>query len=214
MDDLYRYLTDRMDRAFRTSASVHALLASAVYEPFDAIVRDAGTDLTCGPGCDDCCHRLVVCTRIEALALAEYLNEGGRLAPRARAIEDHAGALRQAIEGPASETQGHHWFERRVPCPFLADGRCAVYALRPLSCRAHHSTDDPRGCSEPLRHVGQNRTILDAHELFAAMIQRAAGLIDRRYGVRGLLSIALDEMLAAGLFGKTAGPDRESAEDS
>jgi hypothetical protein len=28
-----------------------------------------------------------------------------------------------------------------VPCPLLIDGRCSVYALRPLVCRGYNSTD-------------------------------------------------------------------------
>lgn len=39
--------------------------------------------------------------------------------------------------------QGFHG----VPCPFLKKGRCGVYEVRPMACRAHHSLDDtPAQC--------------------------------------------------------------------
>jgi hypothetical protein len=74
--------------------------------------------LTCHAGCDDCCRRRFSVTALEAEVLAEGL---ARLPPDARAA-----LARRAADGgdPA--------------CPALEpDGRCAVYASRPLICRTH-----------------------------------------------------------------------------
>jgi len=38
------------------------------------------------------------------------------------------------------------------PCPFLAMGRCSIYASRPLICRLHHSlNEDPSECEKLTR---------------------------------------------------------------
>jgi len=81
--------------------------------------RFPGADgVTCHAGCADCCRRRFSVTAIEAEAVAEALAAlpGGRrreLAERARSGD-------------------------RGACPALdPDGRCAVYAARPLICRSH-----------------------------------------------------------------------------
>lgn len=73
--------------------------------------------LACAPGCSDCCHARLTVTGLEADLLRRGL---ATLAPEVRA----ALAARADAPSPA--------------CPALeADGRCAVYAWRPLVCRTH-----------------------------------------------------------------------------
>lgn len=72
--------------------------------------------LACAPGCSDCCHRELTVTSIEA----------ARIAALVRALPP---ALRAALAARAADGE---------PCVALeADGRCAVYAARPLVCRSH-----------------------------------------------------------------------------
>lgn len=77
-----------------------------------------GPRIACRAGCDDCCRRRFSVTSIEASAIAEAL-EG--LSPGRRA--ELAARARGGDPGA---------------CPALdPDGRCAVYAARPLICRTH-----------------------------------------------------------------------------
>jgi Fe-S-cluster containining protein len=77
-----------------------------------------GDGVTCHAGCADCCHRRFSVTAIEAEAIAEAL--AALPVDRRRALADRA----------------RHGDER--VCPALdPDGRCAVYAARPLICRSH-----------------------------------------------------------------------------
>lgn len=72
--------------------------------------------LACAPGCSDCCHRELSVTTIEAARITALVrdlppSERDLLAARSRSGE---------------------------PCVALeADGRCAIYAARPLVCRSH-----------------------------------------------------------------------------
>jgi hypothetical protein len=43
-------------------------------------------------------------------------------------------------------TVSRRYFEARIPCPFLEDERCSVYADRPLVCREHAVTTPPALC--------------------------------------------------------------------
>lgn len=44
-----------------------------------------------------------------------------------------------------------------VPCAFLVGGRCAVYEVRPISCRGHGVTIDPVRCAD-------GKGIIELHE--------------------------------------------------
>jgi hypothetical protein len=74
--------------------------------------------VTCHAGCADCCHRRFSVTALEAEALAEAL---------AALPDERRRALAERARGGDPGV-----------CPALdPDGRCAVYAARPLICRTH-----------------------------------------------------------------------------
>lgn len=79
-----------------------------------AFERSAG-GMTCAPGCDQCCHVDLSVFEVEAARIREAL----------RALPD---AIRTQVRAAATQT-------RR--CAMLIEGRCAVYAQRPLICRSH-----------------------------------------------------------------------------
>jgi Fe-S-cluster containining protein len=84
---------------------------------FGAAEAREGASITCHAGCSDCCRRFTV-TGIEA----EVIREGLAALPAARRDE-----LAARAATPATDV-----------CPALdADGRCAIYAHRPVICRTH-----------------------------------------------------------------------------
>lgn len=94
--------------------------------------------LACHRGCDSCCTLRVSATAPEVLLVARFLR-----AVQPRLLErgiDLVGRLREAN----ARTQGLGEAERvalRQPCPFVAQGVCVVYSVRPLACRGHASHD-------------------------------------------------------------------------
>ncbi len=202
-DDLYTLLMNRIDEAFARHDSYYPILAHTIYAPLEGLLREAGPKTTCGKGCDACCSRIVVCSRIEALGMLDYL-----LGFTERTIEDlrkligpHASQLRNFLnEREESGDRDAIWFAQNVPCPFLAGGACSVYEARPLSCRTYHSTDEPFKCREAVRTVGQVQMLTDAEALFQVIVSRVAGRVDPVLAAQGLLTLMLDDALAEDNF--------------
>src|SRR5262249_59780961 len=44
---------------------------------------------------------------------------------------------------------GVRYFLQAIPCPFLEEEACSIYAERPLSCRDYVVTSPPENCSLP-----------------------------------------------------------------
>lgn len=85
----------------------------------------------CGPGCSWCCHPLVMVDAPAVLLLAAWIAPWP--AERVQGIRRKIAAYR--ADGYALTTVP------RPPCPLLEDGKCSVYEVRPLVCRAHNSID-------------------------------------------------------------------------
>ncbi len=90
----------------------------------------------CQSGCSFCCHGSVFASTPEILRIAEFLKES-RTPEELAALRAHAEATAARVEpldivGRAAA---------RVPCPLLEEstGRCTVYEVRPIACRAYHS---------------------------------------------------------------------------
>ena len=91
----------------------YAVLDAGMAEALAGVDRPAA----CGPGCGSCCHQPIPGSSLEALGLLWFVLH--QCSPR----------VRHRLRSQLAECS----FDR--PCPFLLDGRCAVYPLRPLACR-------------------------------------------------------------------------------
>ena len=132
-------------------------------DDFEAAAVERGADLRCGPGCEACCHVELEVSTLEAEVVLEALCALGdeafaRLAERAsfgvegeRAENDAenvaSGGERATLAGAGGDA-GVDLGSRRGTDAALADdapercvmleddGRCAIYASRPLVCRS------------------------------------------------------------------------------
>ena len=88
----------------------------------------------CRAGCTYCCHFSVEVSVPEVLSLASYIN--------ANFSESELEAVKTRVHETERRVRGLNSYERlfaRVPCPLLLDGKCSVYAARPLVCRGYNS---------------------------------------------------------------------------
>ncbi len=172
-----------------------------LYAVMDAAYEKAAAahGFTC-TGCEDSCCR----TRFHHHTLAEYrfLRDGferlsasrrGRILRRAEAAQVEAARADAAGVSP------------RSMCPLNEEGRCGLYANRPMICRLHgipHALIPPGrpeqrgpGCAEFDRHCGRLPiTVLDRTPLYAELARLEAEL-RQALGVRRRFKHTIAEML-------------------
>ncbi len=105
---------------------------SSLHASVDAVVTESTAHElkpACAPGCSFCCHARVEVSDPEALHIAAAL----RKLPEVRTRSLTESLRRQRAhrrDAPA---------DARIPCAFLEDALCAIYAHRPAVCRKAHS---------------------------------------------------------------------------
>lgn len=93
--------------------------------------------VACRPNCASCCHIAVEISGWEATQIGREL---GLRVREVRNSIDTTGGINVCKES------AERWLGQA--CGFLKDGRCSIYANRPLACRLHHNLDDsPAQCS-------------------------------------------------------------------
>ncbi|MEE4242620.1 MAG: YkgJ family cysteine cluster protein [Desulfopila sp.] len=128
----------------------------------------ASADYCCSPGCSSCCTRNVSITALEGHRILEYIQNqktagwfAGRMNPLQplpsprQTINEYIAAILNGDEDaapPAVDFQEH--------CPFLENEMCAIYPVRPFSCRCFYSTTP---CA-----LQQTATVPDSH-LYVSM---------------------------------------------
>ncbi len=56
-------------------------------------------------------------------------------------------------------------FQERKACPFLIDGECSIYPVRPLMCRTHQVDQAPELCESNPQRTGSPLVLLETRGL-------------------------------------------------
>lgn len=94
--------------------------------------------VACDKGCNWCCYQLVRVSAPEAFRIARHL-DSEEMAHTRPAIVNRLHNLDKATRGMSADSRA------RIPkpCAFLGDdGRCSIYAVRPLACAEFTSYDE------------------------------------------------------------------------
>ena len=123
----------------KTPEHYHAAARSA-QKAFDALnaatLADRGIKLACCDGCWICCHLRVDVFAHEVLLLAEFIRKRFAV-PELESLMARLAAHSEQVL--ALEPVEH--VSQNIRCPMLQEGRCSVYAARPLACRRYHSRE-------------------------------------------------------------------------
>jgi len=178
-------------------------LARAISEGITAIViareRAEGRNVSCRAGCGACCAQLVPIAPAEAVRLAEVVESmpGRRRGTVTARFEDAVRRLREiglidrtsfpeqaALRSPAPTAKTpwedviHRYFDARIPCPFLEDGSCGIYAERPMVCREYNVTTPPSLCAALTLDVRDIPRLVRMSEVMTEFTNRLLGRND------------------------------------
>ncbi|PXW94376.1 putative zinc- or iron-chelating protein [Sphaerotilus hippei] len=178
------------------SVLVRTLLSQAIdsYERNAELQAEGGPALDCGRGCAACCSLRVTATTPEVLLVAQFLRavQPGLLARGIDLMARLAGADRHT----AGLTEAER-LQRREPCPFVAQGACVIYPVRPLSCRGHAS-HDRRACVDAMAGRSTEVPCSLAHMTVRSLVQNAmqsalrdAGMAWGMHELNGALQLAM-----------------------
>jgi Fe-S-cluster containining protein len=125
---------------------------------------DVGT-LACRAGCTWCCYFSVDVRAVEAFNILDFVERTLTIEEKTRIyaeVRANSTTLRNLDD---MERMG-----RNIKCPFLAAGRCSIYAARPQTCRNYHATSA----------VGCQQSYEDPHNLdidpeFAPAVYQSGG---------------------------------------
>ncbi|HEY0137448.1 MAG TPA: hypothetical protein VGB85_25365 [Nannocystis sp.] len=150
-------------RAFDSDARAAAGMLAAVVEWYRRYDELAGAQpvekdfdypdgkrrlrLACGARCNHCCTAPVSAIGPEVALIAAYIR--AKFTAEQRASLAARIAARLAVRNDAANGP--------QMCPLNVDGKCSVYAMRPLNCRKWHSFDES-ACRKAFLH--DDRTVL------------------------------------------------------
>jgi Fe-S-cluster containining protein len=160
-----------------------------------AAAADART-LACKAGCFWCCYFSVDVRPVEVFRILQFMEQSLTVADCGRIRQQISSNLHQ-LGNVDRDTRAR----LNVRCPFLDQGRCSIYAVRPQTCRNYHATD-VAGCQRSYEHPEDLNIDPDfapltyqigmAHVDGFSKAMEAAGYDHRAYEMNAALAHALD----------------------
>ncbi len=96
---------------------------------------ERGIALACHAGCAYCCHGPVHLTPIELLNIVLHLDSSAVSAACRTGFRDRIREKSVRVREMPVAVQ----MLQTIPCPFLQEGHCGIYAVRPLFCRGRNA---------------------------------------------------------------------------
>lgn len=192
----HRGFLDTLD-SYRTKADLLDRIWMQAFTSFERNVEEQTRELpalACRKGCGTCCQILVAATTPEVLMVARYVRS------MAAGFRNVGIDLVARLYGAADfvEPSGNVRPMALVrECPFLAEGICVIYPVRPMACRGHASFNED-ACVSALQGGLDNVPVSEPHRTVRGLVQNAlqsamrdAGLAWGLYDLVAALKIAL-----------------------
>ncbi len=123
--------------AGEVAALVHEDAERAAETMSERLATGRRLPIACSAGCSYCCYSSTVhASTPELLRIGSWLKEH-RSPEQLASLRERAGSVAKEIA--SLDLSGRA--RAKIPCPLLdvETGRCTVYEVRPISCRAYHS---------------------------------------------------------------------------
>lgn len=143
----------RLERIREGHAQTDADLALLFSNPSNRSIQ-----ITCTKGCAACCSEPVYAERREAELAVQALS---RMSPeRQLEVKERVRTWFERVKAAPEilkEEQPHVLAYRKLglPCPFLRDRECSIYADRPWGCRLHYAVGPRENCEDDGKRLSQ-----------------------------------------------------------
>ncbi|MGR9054251.1 MAG: YkgJ family cysteine cluster protein, partial [Gammaproteobacteria bacterium] len=143
---------------------------SLAFSSFDGNVTveaEAHPPIACQKGCATCCTLRVTATAPEVLLIERFLRWADFPGPQLN--------LAKRVEKANRVTCGLDEAQRvklRRRCPFIEQGVCMIYPVRPLACRGH-ACYDRKACIDAAGGRINSIPISEPHRMYRGLIQNA-----------------------------------------
>ncbi len=161
------------------TAAQGAAIARGLHAEVDGAHRDraahaaaSGATIACARGCTACCQTVVVTYLPEAARVAAWLARPESTAARQAFVDAYPDWRARIGDGTdrlvdcerrgdleAAQREFDDLRRRRVPCPFLRDGACSIYEVRPVVCRHTMALDTAEHCGPPTPGAARPRML-------------------------------------------------------
>jgi Fe-S-cluster containining protein len=122
-------------------------------QSFAVRTHQEGKPIKCEKGCSWCCYQPVYMTTQEAILIFEFIHQT-KDQQQLKNILSKAKSKYKKTKGLSEEKKQ----TIREACPFLVDGSCSVYPVRPMACRIYLSSDK-ESCKNKYDSPGNVRII-------------------------------------------------------
>jgi Fe-S-cluster containining protein len=115
-----------------------------------------GRKITCTKGCDSCCHEQVLAQGLEGVAAVAWINKQPKSLRKQilKRLDKWYKEITRAninLNLNKQETvyaEATKYWAAKIACPFLDNGICSIYPVRPFACRTMLVTSDPEECKK------------------------------------------------------------------
>ncbi len=104
-----------------------------------AIVDAIGENCACINKCSHCCYQAVFISKAEATEIAKFT--GREMADVGVPLIESIGLIEESREKYTTK-----------PCPFLKDGSCSIYEVRPIACRVNINLSKQSSLCDTVNH--------------------------------------------------------------
>ncbi len=109
---------------------------SKLTQSFAIRVHRENKPINCEKGCSWCCYQPVYLTTQEAILIFQYMQQSTDVS--------FQNSIKANVKAKYKKTKGLPEEKKQLirhACPFLLQGACSVYPVRPMACRIYLSSD-------------------------------------------------------------------------
>lgn len=152
--------------------------------------------ISCSKGCSYCCSQHIAGSFQECEAIVYWLNQKPtvrdeflkrypiwrkKISENQQTYDQVSNTANLSLPNPNDSharqlffDAAEEYFKLDIKCPFLVDGLCSIYPVRPLACASHVVISNPENCKASNGQMCESLSWVDRHELHPAYFRGPA----------------------------------------